>query len=108
MKYFTGENDRIKLLVLLCGEEDEQLIKAALGTLAVLSSLQADIEYIKDLNLEEEERHRLNDLMKNYRIICEKILDVRILLPLNTSSTIVLSGQIVQRDLQTAMRLSER
>jgi hypothetical protein len=62
--------------VLLCGNEDELLIKAALGTLAVLSSLQADIECIKDLNLEAEERKRLDDLIKENRIICEKILDV--------------------------------
>jgi hypothetical protein len=66
----------VKLLVLLCGGEDELLIKAALGTLAVLSSLQADIECIKDLNLEAEERKRLDDLIKENRIICEKILDV--------------------------------
>ncbi|CAF3667449.1 unnamed protein product [Rotaria sp. Silwood1] len=65
------------LLVLLCGEEDELLIKAALGTLAVLSSLQVDLEYIKDLNLEDEERKRLNDLIQTNRIICEKILDVK-------------------------------
>ena len=76
LKYFTGENDRIKLLVLLCGEEDETLIKAALGTLAVLSSLQADIEYIKDLNLEETDRQRFNDLIEKNRIICQRILDV--------------------------------
>jgi hypothetical protein len=76
VKYFIGENDRIKLLVLLCGEEDELLIKAALGTLAVLSSLKADIEYIKDLDLEDNERQRLNDLINENRIICEKILDV--------------------------------
>ncbi len=62
--------------MLLCGNEDELLIKAALGTLAVLSSLQADIECIKDLNLEAEERKRLDDLIKENRIICEKILDV--------------------------------
>jgi hypothetical protein len=77
VKYFIGENDRIKLLVLLCGEEDELLIKAALGTLAVLSSLQVDLEYIKDLNLEDNERQRLNNLIKENRIICEKILEVR-------------------------------
>ena len=77
MKYFTAENDRIKLLVLLCGEDDESLIRAALGTLAVLSSLQADIEYIKDLNLEDDERQRLNNLINENRIICRKILDVR-------------------------------
>lgn len=77
VKYFTAENDRIKLLVLLCGEEDEPLIRAALGTLAVLSSLQADIEYIKDLNLQDGERQRLNNLINENRIICRKILDVR-------------------------------
>lgn len=79
MKKFTSENDRIKLLVLYCGGDDESLIKAALGTLAVLSSLQADLEYVKELNLESEERQRLNDLIKDNRIICEKILNVCIL-----------------------------
>jgi hypothetical protein len=68
------------LLVLLCGEEDESLIKAALGTLAVLSSLQVDLEYIKDLNLEPEERKRLNNFIEENRIICEKIIDVCIVL----------------------------
>ncbi len=34
---FLGENDRVKLLVLYCGEEDEGLVKAASGTLAYLS-----------------------------------------------------------------------
>ncbi|CAF3365913.1 unnamed protein product [Rotaria socialis] len=77
MKNFTGENDRIKLLVLYCGGDDESLIKAAMGTLAVLSSLQADIEHIKDLNLEAEERQRLNDLIKENRVICNKMLDVK-------------------------------
>ena len=76
MKYFVGENDRVKLLVLLTGEEDEALIRAALGTLAVLSSVQADMEHIKELNLEETDRQRLNDLIENHRIICGKILDV--------------------------------
>ncbi|CAF3942470.1 unnamed protein product [Rotaria magnacalcarata] len=77
MKNFTGENDRIKLLVLYCDGDDESLIKAAMGTLAVLSSLQADIEHIKDLNLEAEERQRLNDLIKENRIICGKMLVVK-------------------------------
>jgi hypothetical protein len=62
--------------VLLCGGEDELLIKAALGTLAILSTLQTDFEYIKDLNLEDNERKRLNNLIEENRIICEKILDV--------------------------------
>jgi hypothetical protein len=63
--------------VLLCGEEDELLIKAALGTLAVLSSLKTDLEYIKDLDLDAEERKRLNNLIEENRTICEKILNVQ-------------------------------
>jgi hypothetical protein len=77
MKYFTGENDRIKLLILLCGEEDDLLIKAALGTLAVLSSLQIDLNEFKDVELEEEDRKKLNDYIEENRIICEKIVEVR-------------------------------
>lgn len=78
MKYFLGENDRIKLLVLLSGEtDDEALVKATLGTLAVLSSLHADIDAIQDLNLDDNDRQRLNEMVKTNREICEKIVDVR-------------------------------
>jgi hypothetical protein len=73
---FSKENDRIKLLVLLCGEEDELLIKAASGTLAVLSTLQVDIDEIKDADLNDDERKRFNDLIDQNRILCEKILRV--------------------------------
>ncbi len=73
---FTGENDRIKLLILLCGEEDDLLIKAALGTLAVLSSLQMDLNEFKDVELEEEDKKKLNDYIEENRIICEKIVEV--------------------------------
>ena len=37
---FLGENDRVKLLVLYCAEEDEALAKAASGTLAYLSQTE--------------------------------------------------------------------
>ncbi len=77
-KRFTGENDRIKLLILLCGEEDDLLIKAALGTLAILSSLQIDLEDWKDVDLQEEDRKKLNDYIEQNRIICEKIVEVGI------------------------------
>jgi len=78
VKYFLGENDRIKLLVLLSGEtDDEALVKATLGTLAVLSSLHADIDAIQDLNLDDNDRQRLNEMVKTNREICEKIVDVR-------------------------------
>ena len=35
---FEGENDRVKLFTLLCGDEDEKVIRAASGGLAVLST----------------------------------------------------------------------
>ena len=76
MKYFTGENDRIKLLILLCGEEDDLLIKAALGTLAVLSALQIDLDDYKDVELQDEDRKKLNDYIEENKIICAKIIDV--------------------------------
>jgi hypothetical protein len=66
-------------LVLLCGDEDDVLIKAALGTLAVLSSLQIDLDDYKDVELEEEDRKKLNDYIEDNRIICTKMLDVRLL-----------------------------
>ena len=104
VKYFTAENDRVKLLVLLCGEEDEQLIKAALGTLAVLSSLEADLEYIQDLNLDATERQRLDSLVEQNRIICNKIVNVRTNekhAPLTSPDL----GQILHRYLQAAVRV---
>ena len=41
---FLGDNDRVKLLVLYCGEEDEGLAKASAGALALL----ADSEEVCD------------------------------------------------------------
>ncbi|CAD5124204.1 DgyrCDS12504 [Dimorphilus gyrociliatus] len=37
-KIFLGENDRVKLFLLYCTEEDEALVRAASGALAVLTS----------------------------------------------------------------------
>ena len=37
-KLFEGENDRVKLFTLLCGDEDEKVIRAASGALAVLTT----------------------------------------------------------------------
>lgn len=76
VKLFTAENDRIKLLVLLCGEEDEPLLKAALGTLAILSTLQVDLDDFKDVELADEDRKKLNEYIDDNRIICEKIVNV--------------------------------
>ncbi|KAM9854994.1 protein unc-45 homolog A [Aulostomus maculatus] len=41
--YLTTGNDRLKLLVLFCGEEDERLRRAAAGTLAMLTAEQPEI-----------------------------------------------------------------
>ena len=37
-KLFEGDNDRVKLFTLLCGDEDEKIIRATSGALAVLST----------------------------------------------------------------------
>ena len=63
--------------MLFCGnEEDELLIKAALGTLAILSSLHLDLDSVEESELEENERQRLKDMINHQRIICEKMLNV--------------------------------
>lgn len=77
MRYFTGDNDRIKLLILLCGEEDVALIKAALGALAILSFLQTNMDDFKDVELDEEDKKKFNEYIEENRIICEKIVEVR-------------------------------
>ncbi|XP_077423303.1 protein unc-45 homolog A [Vanacampus margaritifer] len=41
--YLATGNDRLKLLVLYCGEEDERLRRAAAGTLAMLTAEQPEI-----------------------------------------------------------------
>lgn len=41
--YLATGNDRLKLLVLYSGEEDERLRKAAAGTLAMLSGEQPEL-----------------------------------------------------------------
>ncbi|MEQ2203669.1 hypothetical protein XENOCAPTIV_002004, partial [Xenoophorus captivus] len=41
--FLASGNDRLKLLVLYCGEEDERLRKAAAGTLAMLTAEQPEL-----------------------------------------------------------------
>ena len=36
-KTFEGENDRVKYFVLLSGEEDEKIVRATSGALAILT-----------------------------------------------------------------------
>uniref|UniRef100_UPI00358F9374 protein unc-45 homolog B-like n=1 Tax=Myxine glutinosa TaxID=7769 RepID=UPI00358F9374 len=42
-KFIAEGNDKLKLVVLLCGEDDEQVQKAAAGTLAILTSEQESL-----------------------------------------------------------------
>ena len=37
-KTFEGENDKVKFMTLMCGDEDEKCIRAAAGALAILTS----------------------------------------------------------------------
>lgn len=37
VKTFEGDNDRLKLMVLYCGEEDELVVRAATGALAMMT-----------------------------------------------------------------------
>ena len=107
VKHFTGENDRVKLLVLLCGGDDDLLMKAASGTLAVLSSLQVDLDEIKGVELNPDESKRLNDLLEDNRIICEKIVNVSrvqrssVWLPCEG----VALGGVVRRNIQASLCL---
>ena len=41
--FLAKESDRLKLLVLYCGEEDERLRRAAAGGLAMLAAEQPEI-----------------------------------------------------------------
>ena len=76
MKFFVHENDRVKLLVLLCGEEDDALVKAASGALAILSTIQVDLEEIRSVELDPEDKKKFDDLIEEHRILCEKIVNV--------------------------------
>lgn len=42
-RYLEDGNDKLKLLVLLCSEDDEKLQRAAAGALAMLTSAQKKI-----------------------------------------------------------------
>jgi len=44
--------------------------------LSVLSSLQIDLEDYKDVDLQEDDRKKLNDFIEENRIICEKMINV--------------------------------
>ena len=52
-KRFHGENDRLKLLFLLCGEEDIALVRAASGAVAMLTA-----------DLDKELCHKLTTVSK--------------------------------------------
>ena len=53
------------------------MIKAATGTLAILSTIQVDLEEIRSVQLDPEDQKKFDDLIEQHRIICEKIVNVR-------------------------------
>ncbi|XP_030621804.1 protein unc-45 homolog A isoform X1 [Chanos chanos] len=91
--YFATDSDRLKLVVLYCGEDDERLRKAASGTLAMLTAEQPELcgripgttshwlEILQALLLSDSKdlRHRgvviaLN-LMQAERSLAEKLME---------------------------------
>jgi hypothetical protein len=48
--------------------------------LAILSSLNINLEDYKGVELQEEDKKKLNEYIEDNRIICEKMVDVRFLL----------------------------
>ncbi|XP_016402295.1 protein unc-45 homolog B-like, partial [Sinocyclocheilus rhinocerous] len=44
-RYLEDGNDKLQLLVLLCGEDDEQLHRAAAGALAMLTAAQKKLAF---------------------------------------------------------------
>ncbi|XP_041361777.1 protein unc-45 homolog B-like [Gigantopelta aegis] len=92
---YEGENDKVKLMVLLCSDEDEQLVKAAAGIIATLSprplickkiiQVKPWFEIIQALAVNEnrELQHRgchiLMNLMASDKEIAEKIVNSEML-----------------------------
>lgn len=53
IKLYEGENDRVKLMVLFCGEEDPELRLAAAGAIAMISSLPSIAKKIIEVGISE-------------------------------------------------------
>ncbi|CAF4885546.1 unnamed protein product, partial [Rotaria magnacalcarata] len=50
-------------------------MKAALATLAILSTSQIDLEEYKNIELDDEDRKKINEYLEENRIICDKIIN---------------------------------
>ncbi|XP_072175845.1 protein unc-45 homolog B-like [Diadema setosum] len=90
-----GDNDRVKLLVLFCGEEDPSLVKAAAGTLAILSSheeicskilkVKAWLEIMQvlcvspDKDIQLRGMHILASIVESSKENAEKVVDTNLL-----------------------------
>ncbi|CAG2213903.1 UNC45 [Mytilus edulis] len=96
VKLFEGENDRVKLLVLYCGDEDDPLlVRAAAGSLAVLThseivckkvlEVKPHMEMLQSLLVNEnvEIQHRgcyiMSNLINSSKEIAEKLLEGQML-----------------------------
>ncbi|VDI19981.1 Hypothetical predicted protein, partial [Mytilus galloprovincialis] len=96
VKLFEGENDRVKLLVLYCGDEDDPLlVRAAAGSLAVLThseivckkvlEVKPHMEMLQSLLVNEnvEIQHRgcyiMLNLINSSKEIAEKLLEGQML-----------------------------
>ena len=67
---FEGDNDRVKLFTLFCGDEDEKVIRAASGALAILSTSEVVCRKILEVNYS----HVYTDTITDNIIALDKLL----------------------------------
>ncbi|XP_014245715.1 protein unc-45 homolog B [Cimex lectularius] len=96
IKLYEGENDRTKFMFLLCGEEDEETMKAAAGAMAILTSaseicckkiiqVQSWLETLHMILAHEnvEIQHRavviVNNMISCDRELAEKVIETDIM-----------------------------
>lgn len=65
-RFVADGNDRLKLVVLLCGEDDEKVQKAAAGTLAMLTAAQKKL----CSKMTEVVRHKPNYQQRRHNLEC--------------------------------------
>lgn len=115
VKLYEGNNDRIKLLVLLCSEEDEEISMAAAGALAILTSVSRkacrkvfqpeswlDILHQLLANPSKDVQHRgvviVYNMMRSCKDVAEKLIATDIMEILMALSTIQEEGKEKTRE----------
>lgn len=122
---YEYKNDRTKLLVLLCADEDEETAKAAAGALAILTSLSKKVckkifepeTWLESFhfllgNPDAEFQYRgvviLHNMMSSYKEVAEKLIETNIMEILMALSTIPQEGkEKIQNAAKEALKAAE-